>query len=73
MILDYKLPKNIKFVGYIDLVIKDTVRDRIKIIDIKTSTMGWNKYMKADKNKSNQLLLYKQFYSKKKAPAELRL
>ena len=62
--LDYKLPKNIKFVGYLDLVIKDTVRDRIKIIDIKTSTMGWNKYMKADKNKSNQLLLYKQFYSK---------
>ena len=26
--------------------------------------MGWNKWAKADKNKSNQLLLYKQFYSK---------
>jgi len=26
--------------------------------------MGWNKYMKADKIKSDQLLLYKQFYSK---------
>ena len=24
--------------------------------------MGWNKYMKADKNKTDQLLLYKQFY-----------
>ena len=62
--LDYGLPRNIKFRGYIDLIIKDTVRNRIKIIDIKTSTMGWNKYQKADKNKTNQLLLYKQFYSK---------
>jgi len=46
------------------LIIKDTVRNKIKIIDIKTSTMGWNKYQKADKNKTDQLLLYKQFYSK---------
>ena len=36
----------------------------IKIIDIKTSTMGWNKWMKKDENKTQQLLLYKQFYSK---------
>ena len=62
--LNYKLPKNINFVGFMDVVMKDTIRDRIKIIDIKTSTMGWNKWMKADKNKTNQLLLYKQFYSK---------
>ena len=26
--------------------------------------MGWNKYMKADKNKTNQLLLYKHFMAK---------
>jgi hypothetical protein len=62
--LNYDLPNNIKFIGYIDIVIKDTVRDVIKIYDIKTSTMGWNKWMKADKNKTDQLLLYKQFYSK---------
>jgi|TARA_B100000497_G_C7649348_1_gene390583 hypothetical protein len=62
--LNYKLPNNINFVGFMDVVMKDTIRDRIKIIDIKTSTMGWNKWMKADKNKTNQLLLYKQFYSK---------
>ena len=62
--LEYDLPNNIKFIGYIDVVIKDTVRDVIKIYDIKTSTMGWNKWMKADKNKTDQLLLYKQFYSK---------
>ena len=45
-----------------DVVIYDNFRDRYKIIDIKTSTMGWNKYMKADKNKTDQLLLYKYFY-----------
>ena len=60
--LNYDLPNNVKFVGYIDIVIRDTVRDVIKIYDIKTSTMGWNKWMKADKNKTDQLLLYKQFY-----------
>ena len=61
--IDYDLPNKIKFVGYIDVLLYDTVRDRYKIIDIKTSTMGWNKYQKADKNKTDQLLLYKQFYS----------
>jgi hypothetical protein len=62
--LNYELPNNLKFVGFIDIVIRDTVRDVIKIYDIKTSTMGWNKYVKADSNKTDQLLLYKQFYSK---------
>ncbi len=62
--LDFNMSNNIKFIGYLDVVIKDTVRNRIKIIDIKTSTMGWNKWAKADKNKTNQLLMYKQFYSK---------
>ena len=62
--LNYKLPKNLNFVGFIDVIIRDEIRDRLKIIDIKTSTMGWNKYMKADKNKTNQLLLYKHFMAK---------
>ena len=62
--LEYDLPNGVKFIGYIDVVIRDTVRDVIKIYDIKTSTMGWNKYMKADKIKTDQLLLNKQFYSK---------
>ena len=60
--IDYDLPNKIKFVGYIDVLIYDTVRDKYKIIDIKTSTMGWNKWAKADKTKTDQLLLYKQFY-----------
>ena len=56
------MSNGIKFIGYMDVVIYDTVRDKYKIIDIKTSTMGWNKWAKADKNKTDQLLLYKQFY-----------
>ena len=62
--IQYELDGGITFIGFMDVVLKDTVRDRYKIIDIKTSTMGWNKYMKSDKNKTDQLLLYKQFYSK---------
>ena len=58
------LQKNLTWVGYLDIVMKDTIHDRIKIYDIKTSTMGWNKWMKKDENKTQQLLLYKQFYSK---------
>ena len=60
--IEYDLPNKIKFVGYIDVLMYDTVRERYKIIDIKTSTMGWNKWAKADKTKTDQLLLYKQFY-----------
>ena len=64
MNLNYELPKDMKFVGFMDVVLHDKKTGRMKIIDIKTSTMGWNKYMKADKNKTNQLLLYKHFMSK---------
>ena len=64
--LDYELPNNMKFVGYMDVVLHNKQTGRIRIIDIKTATMGWNKYQKADKNKTNQLLLYKHFFSKEK-------
>ena len=64
--LNYDLPKSMKFVGFMDVVLHNKQTGRIKIIDIKTATMGWNKYQKADKNKTNQLLLYEQFFSKEK-------
>ena len=62
--IEVDLKNNIKMVGYIDVVMRHIPTDSIKIIDIKTSTMGWNKWMKKDENKTQQLLLYKQFYSK---------
>jgi len=66
MSLGYELPKNIEFRGYIDVVIHNKKTGKVKIIDIKTATYGWNKYQKADKNKTAQLLLYKQFFSKER-------
>ena len=62
--LDYDMPNDMKFKGYMDVVLHNKITGRTRIIDIKTATMGWNKYMKADKNKTNQLLLYKKFFSK---------
>ena len=62
--IDVDLKKNVNIVGYLDLVILDEFHNTIKIYDIKTSTRGWNKWMKKDENKTQQLLLYKQFYSK---------
>jgi len=62
--IDVDLQNNTKMVGYLDIVILDEIHNIIKIYDIKTSTQGWNKWMKKDENKTQQLLLYKQFYSK---------
>jgi len=62
--LQTQLIHNVTFNGFIDVVIKDEKDGRIKIYDIKTSTMGWNKYQKADTSKTAQLILYKEFYGK---------
>ena len=64
--LCFDLPKEMRFNGYMDVVLHNKNTGRIKIIDIKTATMGWNKYQKADKNKTNQLLLYKYFFSQQR-------
>ena len=62
--IEVDLKKNVKIIGYLDLVILDERTDTLTIYDIKTSTQGWNKWMKKDENKTQQLLLYKQFYAK---------
>ena len=56
---------DLHFLGFLDVVLKDEISGKIKIIDIKTATMGWNKYQKANVVKNDQLLLYKEYYSKK--------
>ena len=58
------LVKDVVFKGFIDVVIKDHRTGKIRIIDLKTSTRGWNKYQKKDKTKTAQLVLYKEFYAK---------
>ena len=59
------IKNEIEFVGYIDLVLKEKSTGRYKIIDIKTSTQGWNHYQKDDEAKTAQILLYKAFFSRK--------
>jgi len=54
---------NIKYLGYVDLVIYDKKLDKYIIYDIKTSTKGWSKWEKGDTIKHNQLYLYKQYYA----------
>ena len=62
--INVELKGKLRIIGFLDIVMYDKIGNRIKIIDIKTSTMGWNKWQKKDENKTAQLLLYKQFYSK---------
>ena len=63
--LNVEIKGNLRFVGYIDVILKNIQSGRIKIIDIKTSTRGWRDKEKKDKNKISQVLLYKHFYSQK--------
>ena len=55
--------KGIYMLGYLDIVIRDKRDGKITIIDLKTSTMGWNKYQKANKIKTSQLVLYKEYFA----------
>lgn len=61
--LNADLINNVEFVGFIDVLLKYKATNRYKIIDIKTSSAGWNKYTKEDEGKYVQLLLYKHVYS----------
>ena len=58
-----KMLNNVLYTGYLDVVTYNERTDTFKIIDIKTSTKGWNKFAKTDENKQFQLLLYKKFFS----------
>ena len=61
--INTKIGDNVNFMGFIDLVIRDTFNGRYRIVDFKTSTKGWSKYQKSDPVKNAQILLYKKFYA----------
>ena len=61
--LNAKVKEGVHFIGFIDIVLRDLSDNSIIIIDLKTSTNGWNKYQKADKYKNAQIVLYKKYYS----------
>ncbi len=54
-----KMLNNVLYTGYLDVVMYDERNNSFKIIDIKSSTKGWNQYAKKDEDKQNHLLLYK--------------
>lgn len=56
--------KNIKYIGYLDLVFYNVVEKKFYVIDIKTSGKGWtDKREKKDFMKQAQLILYKKYFS----------
>ena len=60
--LNQEIRPGIRFIAYLDIVIKDERTGKYKIVDFKTSTMGW-KDEKKDIGKTSQLILYKKCYS----------
>jgi hypothetical protein len=54
---------NVKYMGYLDIVMYHEPTNTFKIIDIKTSTNGWNQKAKKDKVKQYQLVLYKKYFA----------
>jgi hypothetical protein len=61
--LNAKVKEGVHFIGFIDIVLRDLAENSIIIVDLKTSTQGWNQYQKADEMKNSQILLYKKYYS----------
>jgi len=56
------LPR-VKYMGFLDVVMYNEITNKFIIIDIKTSTRGWNDKAKKDKSKQHQLVLYKKFFA----------
>lgn len=61
--LNVELSPGVFFNGFIDLVFYDEDLDKWLILDLKSSTSGWNDYAKRDTKKVSQLILYKKFFS----------
>lgn len=63
-LLYHEIRPGVVFKGLIDLVLYHPNTDRWTIIDIKTSTRGWNKNQKKNPNLTAQVILYREFFAK---------
>ena len=54
--MNYEIKPGVNFIAFIDIVLRDVASGEIVIIDLKTSTRGWNKYQKEDKIKKRKLI-----------------
>ena len=61
--IDQPLRTGISWIGYLDVVLRNRKTGKYKIIDLKTSTDGWDKWKKREKKRTDQLVAYKMFYA----------
>ena len=61
--VEQKVQEGVAWVGYLDVVIRNRKTGKYKIIDLKTSTDGWDKWKKREKKRTDQLVAYKKFYA----------
>lgn len=61
--LNHNVRDGVRFVAFLDIILRSKKTGKFKIIDLKTSTMGWNKYVKKMDVKNNQIRLYKKFFA----------
>lgn len=63
-LLYHELKPGVMFKGFIDLVFYNKKTGRYLVMDIKTSTRGWDAFQKKDISKTQQVALYRDFFSK---------
>lgn len=63
-LLYQQLRPGVMFKGLVDLVFYHPTTDTWTVMDIKTSTRGWNSKQKANPNVTAQVVLYKEFFAK---------
>jgi hypothetical protein len=63
-LLYQELRPGVMFKGLVDLVFYHPNTDRWSIVDIKTSTRGWQDKAKKNPNLTAQVILYREFFSK---------
>lgn len=61
--VERELRNGIYWIGYLDIVLRNRKTGKYKIIDLKTSTDGWDKWKKREKKRTDQLVAYKKFYA----------
>lgn len=62
--IEEEVKNGVVFIGFLDVVLKEKYREKYTIVDIKTSTKGWDRWKKQEPDRVNQLLTYRDFYSR---------
>lgn len=63
-LLYHQIRPGVMFKGLVDLIFYHPNTDRWTVMDIKTSTRGWNDNYKKNPNLTAQVILYREFFAK---------